>query len=69
MRKPKKNTTFFLFPSQKNKIIIVSKPGAVIKVEKIELSDATRRSLTTSASSLGGTHRDAIEEKKDKSEF
>ena len=35
------------------KTTVVSKPGAAVRVERIELSEVARRSLMTHASSLG----------------
>lgn len=35
----------------------VSKPGAVVRVERIDVSDAVRRSLTTGARRIGPSPR------------
>ena len=39
--------------SQVAKVEVVSKEGAVLKVERIELTEAGKRSLTTRANTLG----------------
>jgi hypothetical protein len=33
---------------------VVSKPGAELRVERVQVSDALRRGLTTNATSIGG---------------
>lgn len=41
------------FPQQIARVVSESREGAVIKVERIELTDAGKRSVTTSAEKMG----------------
>ena len=53
MAKQKRKTQIALSTKSGNKIVIVSKVGAILRVEKIELSESAKRSLTTGARSIG----------------
>lgn len=40
-------------PNEATRSVVVSKDGAAVRVEKIEISDRTRRGLTANVKSIG----------------
>lgn len=53
MAKQQSKARIALTAKSGNKIVVVSKAGAVLRVERIELSESAKRSLTTDARSIG----------------
>jgi hypothetical protein len=45
--------------AQKTRTIVESKEGAVLRVERLELSEAAKRSLTTDAKSIGSASKNS----------